>query len=245
METKVPNELRWSRGRLCALAHGSGIHALAFFLFMGLILAGSNATAISFQADFNQTTYQVVAGNTFDDLILAHETGTFVSSNILTTTAGISASVYAGNVNRDYSLLITTDFMVASGYGGLYEFQIGTDWGRGGGGKVINSDNGQVLYEYVTTEDIWWDNDWNNADVLSTGQIMLNAGTSYSLAWVGFEGCCAGSATIRFSSDGGSTFQTLDSFSIDPYVVPIPEPGSALLLGLGLSFLAWNSRKIA
>lgn len=38
----------------------------------------------------------------------------------------------------------------------------------------------------------------------------FTVGDSYTLAWVGFEDCCGGSTTLRFSVDGGA-FQDLTS----------------------------------
>ncbi len=64
----------------------------------------------------------------------------------------------------------------------------------------------------------------------------FTVGDSYTLAWVGFEDCCGGSTTLRFSVDGGA-FQDLTSTNFDPYVLT-PEPGTGLLLGLGLGGLA-------
>jgi len=215
--------------------------AFALLLFFGVTLSSSSATALSFQVDFRQSSYQVVGGDTFDDLMLEHASGSLISSNILQAAEGISSSVYAGNISGDYSLLISTDIVVAAG--GTFELQIGTDWGRGGGGRVVNNDNSNVLYDYVTTDDIWWANNWNHADVISTGPMVLTAGSSYTLAWVGFEGCCAGSATIRYSYNGGA-FQTLEESTFDPLIVPAPEPGTALLLGLGLLLMSLGRRHL-
>ena len=54
--------------------------------------------------------------------------------------------------------------------------------------------------------------------------------------WVGFEGCCGGSTTLRFSVDG-SAYAPLTETNLIPYVA-IPEPGPALLFTLGLIGLA-------
>ena len=58
-----------------------------------------------------------------------------------------------------------------------------------------------------------------------TNQLTLNQGESYTLDWISFEGCCAGSSTIRFSCDGGA-YQNLDDVNLAPCATAIPEPGS-------------------
>ncbi|MBJ21764.1 MAG: PEP-CTERM sorting domain-containing protein [bacterium] len=62
-------------------------------------------------------------------------------------------------------------------------------------------------------------------------------GDSYTLIWVGYEGCCGGSSTIRFSVDG-SGFIPLNGANLDPYLALVPEPSTALLLMTGLAALA-------
>jgi hypothetical protein len=117
---------------------------------------------------------------------------------------------------------------------GLYEFQVGVDWGRGGVAAVVDNSNGQVISEYVRTDGLWWANDWNNPDVFTT-QITLDQGESYTLDWIGFEDCCAGASTIRFSYNGGA-YQPLDDATIAPYAA-VPEPASFPLVALGLCAL--------
>ena len=97
---------------------------------------------------------------------------------------------------------------------------------------------GTVLDEVVRLDDVWWANDWNDPDVFTT-QIALAAGTSYTLVWLGFEGCCGGATTIRFSFEGGP-FQILNEPNLEPFVVP--EAGMATLVGLGLGSLAVRRR---
>ena len=47
---------------------------------------------------------------------------------------------------------------------GRYEFQVGTDWGRGGAAALIDNSDGSILDERVITDDIWWAYDWNDPD---------------------------------------------------------------------------------
>jgi len=198
----------------------------------------SVASALDFRVDFRDSTYQVQPTDTFASLLAQHQSENLITTNTLTALQGISAPVYAGGVNQNYSLLMWINLNALTT--GTYTFQVGTDWGRGGASIAIDGLTSAVLDEFVTTDDIWWANDWNNPDVFTT-TIVMQAGMPYSLGWLGFEGCCGGSATIRYSVDGGA-YQVLDSPNGDVYFVT-PEPGAGLLFGLGLLGLAAVGRR--
>jgi hypothetical protein len=200
-------------------------------------VAPTPATAVTFQVEITDTIYQVQAADTYADLLLQHQAGNLLSANALTGVSGITAPIEAG-VNTDYSMLITTTLNIA--VGGTYEFQVGTDWGRGGAASVIYNGDGSVVSEYVTTTNVWWNNDWNDADVFST-IVTLGAGSSYTLGWVGFEDCCGGSASIRFSYNGGA-FTTLTETDIAPFVSN-PEPSTGLMVALGLVLMSGARRR--
>lgn len=211
-----------------------------FALLALLILPGALpgvARALDFQVDFVSSTYQVQAGDTFSDLLLEHQSGVAIQSNVTNSLENISTAVHAAGVNRDYSQLMSTTIEV--GIAGTYTFQVGTDWGRGGAAALIDDSNGQIVSERVITDDVWWAYNWNNPDVFTT-TFDFAVGDSYTLMWVGFEGCCGGSTTLRFSVDGAA-YQPLTESNLQPFVVP--EPGPLLLLGLGLAGLSFGAQR--
>jgi len=227
-------KIRRSRPDRAAGAFG----ASALALLLALLGLPGSASALSFQADFVSSNYQVQTGDSFDDLLLQHRSGTLIQSNVTTGLEDISTAVYAAGVTTNYSLLLATTLEV--GVSGTYMFQVGTDWGRGGGAALIDDTTGSIVSERILTDDVWWNNDWSNPDVFST-TFDFQAGDSFTLMWVGFEGCCGGSSTLRFSVDGAA-FQPLTQTHFEPFAV-IPEPTPALLLGLGLLALGGGGRR--
>ena len=199
-------------------------------------LAATSLYALDFQVDFRSSTYQTVAGDTFSDLLAQHESEALIQSNVTTGLGDISTSVYGAGVTSNYSTLMSTTLTV--GVAGEYTFQVGTDWGRGGATALIDNATDSIIFERVIADDIWWAYDWNNSDVFTT-TFDFEVGDSYTLAWVGFEGCCGGSSTLRFSIDGG-TYVPLTSPNIDPVVIPEPNPATLILSGL--SILAYSRR---
>jgi len=199
--------------------------------------AAGPARAVTFDLTIASSTYQVQAGDTYADLVAQHQSETQLSSDTLLAIQGVSSPIYAG-VTTDYSILMTTLLNVTAG--GTYQFQVGTDWGRGGAAVVIDNGTGAILDEFVTTNDLWWNNDWNDPDVFVT-TVSLSAGSSYTLGWVGFEGCCGGATTVRFSYNG-APFQTMSDANLDPFATP--EPGTAVLVALGLAGLSATRRRL-
>lgn len=200
-------------------------------VLLALLVSAGSASALSFRADFVSSTYQVQNGDSFSDLILAHQAGTPIQSTVTTGLENISTAVYANGVTQNYSILLTTSFEVA--VAGTYTFQVGTDWGRGGAAALIDATSGSILSERVIQGDVWWNYNWNDPDVFTTTATFA-VGDSVTLAWVGFEGCCGGSSTIRFSVDG-SGFVPLNETQLAPFAAtPVPEPNTAVLFGLGL-----------
>ena len=204
-------------------------HVVRWLASLGIALCAGNADALSFRAEFVNSTYQTQASDTFSSLLLAHQGGSLIRSTATTGLENISTAVYAAGVTQNYSILLTTSFQVA--VAGSYSFQVGTDWGRGGAAALIDDTTGAIRSERVIRNNVWWANDWNNASVFTTTS-TLAVGDRVTLAWVGFEDCCGGTSTIRFAVDGNA-YQALTTPNFQSYGV-VPEPSTALLFGIGL-----------
>jgi hypothetical protein len=225
-------------------ARGRGLLVVCFGLACVAILLPGAASALTIGVDFTSSSYQVAPGDTYASLLAQHQAGASLGSATGVPLGNVTTGAYAGGVNSNYSLMMTVDLSVAQA--GLYTFQVGADWGRGGVAAVIANGSGAVLSEYLRTDNIWWNNDWNDPDVFTT-QLNLNQGQSYTLAWIGFEDCCAGATTIRFSYNGGA-FQTIDQTTLAPYAIPEPGTGWLVLtglVGLGLRARSTNRRQRA
>ncbi len=194
-------------------------------------MTAASAHALSFRADFRNSTYSVSNTSTFAGLVAQHQTESLIQSTTTTGLEDISTAVYGGGVTRNYSMLMTTSFRV--GTTGAYQFQVGTDWGRGGAAALLD-EGGNVLSERVIDDNVWWARNWNHSDVFTT-TANLTAGSAYTLAWVGFEDCCGGTSTVRFSYEG-SGFETLNDANFSPYVA-VPEPIGLALAAAGVAVI--------
>ena len=206
---------------------------LCFALVSALLFVASASAALTFQATYRTSSYQVTPGDSFASLLAQHQSEPLIISLPKTSFANIDPASDAGVV-ANYSVLFTVDF--TSTVSGQYQFLAGGDWGRGAAAAVIESGT-SVIDEFVTTDDVWWNYDYGNPDVINR-TVNLTAGNSYTLAWLGFEDCCSGPTSMIFSFEGGG-FQYLDETNFSAYAAP--EPGTGLLFGLGLALLASRS----
>ena len=189
------------------------------------LVANASAVNLSLDVTFTDSNYQVTSTDTFADLLAAHNAANVISTTNVSALDNIDTSVYAGNISGDYSVLMSATLNIKDA--GDYVFEVGTDWGRGGGVALFESVTNTLLSETINSTDIWWHNNWNHPDVIGTSY-NFSANTEYTLMWLGFEGCCAGSSTIRFSYEG-SPFQIANVTNLTPHVVPIP-PAVALFV---------------
>jgi hypothetical protein len=199
------------------------------------LLPSTSARALEIEVSFTASTHQVQAGDDYALLLAEHRAGALLGAATVTSLDGVSTAIYAPGNTTDYSVLMSVRFVAAQA--GRFEFQAGVDWGRGGVAAVIDETTGSVVSEQVRTDDLWWSLRWSHPDVFTT-QVDLTQGSAYTLAWIGFEGCCAGSSTIRFSFEG-SPFVPIDSTSFASYAAPasVPAPGVSALVALSLASL--------
>jgi len=133
--------------------------------------------------------------------------------------------------NNSFSHL-SVDFSIASS--GTFGFQAGLDGAYGGAFYL----DGNLVEN--RTDDLWWSYNWNNADVMTSLSNNLSAGDhTLDVYWA--EHCCSGSNSLRYSTDNGQTWGSMAN-AADP--TEVPEPGTTLLLGLGLLGLT-TTRKLA
>jgi len=220
--------------------HPPRVRLLAPWLLAACVFAANGASALSFQADFRNSTYDTQPSDTFASLLAQHQSETLIQSNVLTGFENIANTVHASGVTNDYSILLTTT--ITFSYSGHFSFQVGTDWGRGGAAGVFDGSN-NLVSETVYDRDLWWAYDWNDPDVFTT-ELDVIAGETYTFSWVGFEGCCGGSSTVRFAVDGGA-YQAVNSTNLTPFTSSssIPEPGTGASVGLGVAALSVLRRK--
>lgn len=215
---------------------------VAATMLLGLSL---QAAAVTYEIDFTRSTYQVMQGDSFSDLLNAHEAGTTLSSQTIGGLNGIDTQAQITGDARDHSIRMSTSFSVVGAT--QYEFQVGADWGRGGGIAIYNDDTNSLVSEQIFSHDIWWGKSWSNSDVIST-DFEFSPG-NWTVMWIGFEGCCSGSTSVRFAENGGS-FNALTTEYFHPVPLPqaqtvsaIPLPGTALLFASALGLLVTARRR--
>lgn len=210
---------------------GTALATLAF-------AAGAQAGLLTFDYSVTGINYSVNGSENAADLLNAHNAGSTICSGSADGFVSTGPRQNCGTTSRtDYSLQLHTEFDLANASN--LRFQTGADWGRGGGLILTDRNSGARSVYDVTSDDIWWNRDWNNSDVFIT-ELNLDSG-AYALTWIGFEGCCAGETTVRYSHNGGgfmdftrANFQALTS---------VPEPGTVALLSIGLAGFALLRRQ--
>jgi hypothetical protein len=196
---------------------------------VGLAVAASaQAGPITFDYSITHTDYRVDGTETAESLVNAHELGDLVCTGSVDGFVRVGPRQTCGVFQRNYSLLVSTQFNLVDG--GNYRFQAGVDWGRGGGVILTDLSSGEQLLTDLASGDLWWNRDWNDSDVFIS-EFDLDPG-AYALTWIGFEGCCAGETTVRYSYNG-EAFSNLTGESFGQHAT-VSEPGTLFLLGLGL-----------
>ncbi|MEN7342732.1 MAG: CCXG family PEP-CTERM protein [Pseudomonadota bacterium] len=194
----------------------------------GLIALSPMASAVvidSIDMTVRTSTYVVDGEDNAAGLISEfYNNGAAVCSTAIGAIQNVGSVQTCGGPNRNIATLFELDLF----QGGSTMWQFGGDWGRGGALFLTNGGLGERLI----TEDIWWNYDWSNDDVIEF--TVFNSG-SYTLNLLGFEGCCGGGMSLRYSTDGGDTWTIA--------ATAVPAPGALALLGFGLIGLGLARRR--
>ena len=136
----------------------------------------------------------------------------------ITNFTGVENSIEFGS-NTNFIAYSETYFEVKAGESGNWGIRYGADFG-GGGGLYVDG----IPLEEDWLNDLWWSNNWGNADVLQ-GTISLTEGY-HKLEVIGQEGGNDGGITVQYQKPGSGTFQTYSTTNIDirSRACPVNEP---------------------
>jgi len=206
-----------------------------------LASAHSAASTVSFDVDYTRSQFQVQGHHDFSQLTQAHEAGRTLMASSMEGLADIVTTSHIRGNAQDHSIRMSSRFELAQAT--QISFQVGADWGRGGGVAITNQQSGERVHEQIVAQDIWWNHDWQNSDVITT-DFQFSQG-QWAVEWIGFEGCCSGSTSIRFSVNG-SDYRDLKHIHFAPALIQqpaaVPIPASYALFGSALALLVARKR---
>ena len=200
-----------------------------------LLGTAAHATIISsINMEVRDSTYSVLGTDDPTSLLAEFASGGLVCDVSLDALSLVGSSQTCGGPTTNIATLFSIDITQS----GVVLFEFGADWGRGGI-AFLTGGTGDEYGPYTPADNLWWALDWNNSDVIGFGVPASGSYSgSYTLNLLGFEGCCGGAMSLRYSDDGGGTWQMAA-------VNAIPEPSTLALLGLGLLGLGLVSRRKA
>ncbi|MCG8589592.1 MAG: PEP-CTERM sorting domain-containing protein [Proteobacteria bacterium] len=148
----------------------------------------------------------------------------FDSLTVLTDEGQTFANLLALTVNQPFNIVFEADLTSAA--------LLGTDWGISFGGRTF-SGSASVGIEFST----------DGVSYSSFGSVDLSTSdTPFSVA-LGSDVSSNGYVRLLFDGAGGQPI--IDNVAITATTSPIPEPGTAALLLIGLAGLARSSRRRA
>ena len=200
------------------------------------LTANANLMISDIEMEVRSSTYVVSGSESRTDLLSEFSSGSQVCAASLHSLSRSSAGTVCQNTGidryRDIATMFTIDFSQID-TNSIWEF--GADWGRGGAVMF----NGGLDQAY--TGDYWWAYNWNRTSEIIRFSLDTRGNSSAyygSLTFLGFEGCCGGSMSLRYSTDHGNSW-TIASVN----KIAVPEPATLALLGLGLVAVAGIRRR--